>query len=262
MSKKIKKIKSVAKKEGSCFVIMPFGGNYFDDYYLEIYCPAIEEAGFEPHRADDLFAPNNVVEDIWEYTKKSNIILADLTGKNPNVFYELGLAHAIAKPVILITESEQDIPFDLRAIRIIKYDKNLHDWGILLRNAIIQAIKEIIKNPEASIPSPFLKSSQISINKVISSGDKNLLSMKQDIELLKKQISLNDNLNSRSNGNKRVDIGPDKAKILIKDYVKSGMDISTIVERMTDLGPPKSWIIRQYNELKGLNNSTSELDKF
>jgi len=48
------------------------------------------------------------------------VLLADLTGKNPNVFYELGLAHALAKPVILIAETLDDIPFDLRALRVIQ----------------------------------------------------------------------------------------------------------------------------------------------
>jgi hypothetical protein len=47
-----------------CFVIMPFGG-WLDDYYQDIYCPAIEAAGLEPHRADDLFRPSTIVNDIW-----------------------------------------------------------------------------------------------------------------------------------------------------------------------------------------------------
>jgi hypothetical protein len=70
-----------------CFVIMPFGG-WLDDYYAQIYCPAIQAAGLSPHRADDLFRPSTIVNDIWAYTKRSKVLLADLTGKNPNVFYE------------------------------------------------------------------------------------------------------------------------------------------------------------------------------
>src|SRR5687767_13683863 len=72
-----------------CFVIMPFGG-WLDDYYTDIYCPAIKAAGLAPHRADDLFRPSTIVNDIWAYTKKARLVLADLSGKNPNVFYELG----------------------------------------------------------------------------------------------------------------------------------------------------------------------------
>ncbi|HEX3745946.1 MAG TPA: hypothetical protein VHW09_18520 [Bryobacteraceae bacterium] len=87
------------KPKDICFVIMPFGG-WLDDYYKAIYRPAIEAANLEPHRADDLFRPSTIVNDIWAYTRKAKLLLADLTGKNPNVFYELGLAHALAKPVV------------------------------------------------------------------------------------------------------------------------------------------------------------------
>ena len=88
---------SAAVSDGSaaevCFVIMPFGG-WLDDYYETIYRPAIQAAGLEPHRADDLYRPSTIVNDIWAYTRRAKLLVADLTGKNPNVFYELGLAHA------------------------------------------------------------------------------------------------------------------------------------------------------------------------
>lgn len=128
-AKKVRKKKSPKPRKTEdrrdiCFTIMPFGG-WFDDYYETIYSPAIENAGLRPFRADDIYTPGSITNDIWNYTKKSKLLLADLTDKNPNVFYELGLAHALAKPVILITEDVEDIPFDLRPLRVIKYDKNL-----------------------------------------------------------------------------------------------------------------------------------------
>ncbi len=101
--RKAKKAKAKRSK-GDCFVIMPFGG-WLDDYYDEIYVPAIETSGLRAHRADDLFRPSTIVNDIWAYTKKAKLLIADLSGKNPNVFYELGLAHALAKPAILVAES-------------------------------------------------------------------------------------------------------------------------------------------------------------
>jgi hypothetical protein len=72
----------------TCFVMMPFG-SWFDRYYQDIYTPAIKEAGFEPVRADELFTTGSVVEQIWEQITKAKVLLADLSGKNPNVFYEL-----------------------------------------------------------------------------------------------------------------------------------------------------------------------------
>jgi len=79
--------------------MMPFG-EWFDRYYQEIYVPAIKEAGFERVRADELFTTGSAVEQMWEQIEKAKLLLADLTGKNPNVFYELGLAHAARKPVV------------------------------------------------------------------------------------------------------------------------------------------------------------------
>ena len=88
---------------------MPFG-DWFDHYYETVYTPAIRATGLIPRRADDLFRPSAIVNDIWALTQQAKVILADLTGKNANVFYELGLAHAVAKPAILVAESMDDIP--------------------------------------------------------------------------------------------------------------------------------------------------------
>ena len=98
--------------------MMPFG-SWFDQYYQEIYVPAIKDAGFEPSRADELFSTGSVVEQIWEQISKSRVLLADLTDKNPNVFYELGFAHAANKPVVFTSARIDDVPFDLRHLRVI-----------------------------------------------------------------------------------------------------------------------------------------------
>ena len=135
----VEKKRAKAKGKGTCFAIMPFG-DWFDDYYEDLYCPAIRAAGLEPKRADDLYRPSTIINDIWSYTQTAKLILADLTGKNPNVFYELGLAHALAKPAILIAESINDVPFDLRSLRVIVYDKNQPDWGVSLRDSITKSM--------------------------------------------------------------------------------------------------------------------------
>lgn len=133
-------------QEKNCFVIMPFEG-WFNSYYEKIYLPAIKEAGIIAIRADDLNRVGNIVNDIWKKTKEADIILADLTGQNPNVFYELGLAHAMSKPVIIITASIDDVPFDLRSQRVIEFDKNLPNWGNKLKEKIIVTLKEVLRSP-------------------------------------------------------------------------------------------------------------------
>ena len=88
----------------TCFVLMLFS-EPFNRYYTAILGPAADAAGLRPVRADDLFGPANLTRDIWEGIKKARCLIAELTGRNPNVMYELGLAHALQKPVVLITQN-------------------------------------------------------------------------------------------------------------------------------------------------------------
>ena len=103
------------------FVLMPFAEELkpvYDDHIRE----AIKKFNLSIARADDFFSHNTIMNEIWSAISYSKIIIADCTGKNPNVFYEIGLAHAIGRPVILITQNPDDVPFDLRHIRYIHYN--------------------------------------------------------------------------------------------------------------------------------------------
>ena len=102
------------------FVIMPFGDD-FDPIYEKLIKPAFSENGYEVKRADDIESQQNILRDIVQSIHNSDLIVADLTTTNPNVFYELGLAHAFRKPVILITQSIEEVPFDLKSYRLLKY---------------------------------------------------------------------------------------------------------------------------------------------
>ena len=143
----------------TCFVMMPFG-SWFDRYYQDIYVPAIKEAGFEPVRADELFWTGSVMEQIWEQIGKAKLLLADLTDKNANVFYELGLAHAVSKPVVFTASNVEHVPFDLRHLRVIIYDIREPDWASRLRNSITDYLKNAMKEPEKCIPHPFRRASE------------------------------------------------------------------------------------------------------
>lgn len=106
---------------GSCFVLMPFDRS-FDDVYEAIY-RACESIFLSCSRADDFFGAGHIMEDILHGIVASEHVLADVTGKNPNVFYELGIAHSskATSKVILISQSLEDVPFDLRHMRFIIY---------------------------------------------------------------------------------------------------------------------------------------------
>ena len=115
------------------------------------------KANLDPVRADDLFRPSVIVSDLWQMIQQAKILLAELTTKNANVFYELGLAHAIGKPIILVSETMDDVPFDLQQLRVLLYDKNDPNWGDKLSHAITKAITETIDNPIEAVPSIFRK---------------------------------------------------------------------------------------------------------
>ena len=138
----------------TCFVISPFG-EPFDTYFAHILKPALEECEFYAIRGDSLYRPSTIVDDIWQGIQSASLLIAELTDRNPNVFYELGLAHAISKPVILISRSIDDVPFDLRSIRVLLYDKDHPEWGKRLRDGLVKAIREVVASPTSAIPTTF-----------------------------------------------------------------------------------------------------------
>lgn len=107
------------------FVVMQFSEPY-NSLWLEVIKPVAERAGFEAYRADDVFLPGVVLQDIVRGIRSSDVIIAEVTPKNPNVFYELGFAHALGKPTILLAEHPKDsgasLPFDISDFRCIFYD--------------------------------------------------------------------------------------------------------------------------------------------
>ena len=102
------------------FVIMPFDAEFQDVFDL-IKRLLEKECGRKVLRADESVNQQNILQDIVHSIQGSEIIIADLTGRNPNVFYELGLAHALDKNVILMAQDIEEIPFDLRPYRVILY---------------------------------------------------------------------------------------------------------------------------------------------
>lgn len=121
-----------SQKVGDLFVLMPFTPTsraIYDDHISSV----ASDLGLTTLRADDFFTAHAVMEDIWAAILGSQVIVADCTGRNPNVFYEMGLAHALGKPVVLITQSSDDVPFDIGHLRYIQYDYTPRGVRILER---------------------------------------------------------------------------------------------------------------------------------
>ena len=103
------------------FVAMPF-----DEAFFPIYDDHMKNVASDMHlsirRSDDIFTTKTLMHDIWQCILGASIVIAECTGRNPNVFYEIGIAHTLGKPVILITQNDEDVPTDLRNVRYIKYE--------------------------------------------------------------------------------------------------------------------------------------------
>jgi len=127
----------------TCFVVMPFH-SLFDSEYERVIQPAIRETGLECVRGNEIYSEANIVQDIWRSLRQARVIVAELSGRNPNVLYEVGLAHAIGKPIVLLTRNQEDVPFDLRALRYLYYDPNDPFWGENLRSALTDSVRIVL----------------------------------------------------------------------------------------------------------------------
>ena len=108
----------------SAFVVMQFTDQY-DDLYDEVIKPVCKDLNIEAYRASDIYRPGVIFQDILQGLDESNVVIADVTPPNPNVFYELGYSHALKKPVVLLAERDTPLPFDISGYRVIFYDNTI-----------------------------------------------------------------------------------------------------------------------------------------
>lgn len=146
-----------------CFVIMPFGdpekdpeqARKLENIYSQWIKPTIEGIGLPEnpserihcHRADKEPRPGEIITHVIENLVDADIVVADLSGKNPNVFYELGVRHTVANNTLLIADSIDDIPFDLRGLRAISY-KYDPEGMLRFRKDLENAVRSIITGPQ------------------------------------------------------------------------------------------------------------------
>lgn len=114
--------------------MMPFEPS-FNPVYEGIQ-QAASAVGLRCRRADDIWENAAIIQDVVGLIDRSRVVVCDCTGRNPNVFYEAGIAHTLGRDVILITQNEHDIPFDLRHLRYIRYLNNTEG-----RVALTQALQ-------------------------------------------------------------------------------------------------------------------------
>lgn len=149
----------MTETDQTCFVISPIGGEgteirtRSDKVFNHIIDPVVKEYGYKPERSDHIAEPGIITSQVIERVVESPLVIADLTGSNPNVFYELAVRHTIQKPVIQLISTEDKIPFDVSGTRLIKLD--IHDL-----DSVSEAKRQVgsqiehIKSEEPTVDTP------------------------------------------------------------------------------------------------------------
>jgi hypothetical protein len=138
----------------TCFFITPIGDEGTDerdrsDQVLEyIVKPAVAECGYDiPVRADQISEPGIITMQVIERLLNDDLVVADLTGRNPNVYYELAIRHAFRKPIVQIIDDSENLPFDVAPIRTIRF--NYHDLASSdkCKRLLVEQIRATEKDP-------------------------------------------------------------------------------------------------------------------
>ncbi len=135
----------------TCFVIQPFDSGKFDKRFADIYKPSIEAAGLEAYRVDKDPGVSIPIESIEKGIKQASVCLADITADNPNVWYELGYAFALGKPVVMVCSEERTgkkYPFDIQHRSIIPYMADAPSDFDKLRDNLTTKIKAMLAQGE------------------------------------------------------------------------------------------------------------------
>src|SRR5712691_3991865 len=128
------------------FVLMPFSKEFNDIYEFGIKTTC-KEVGAYSERVDEQYFDESILERVYNQIAKADFIISDMTGKNPNVFYETGYAHALNKQVVLLTQNSADIPFDLKHYPHIVYDGSI----ARLKDLLKPRLRWCIENPKTTL---------------------------------------------------------------------------------------------------------------
>lgn len=128
------------------FVLMPFSEDFTDIYEVGIK-QACRDAGAYCERVDEQIFVESILERVYNQIAKADVIVAEMTGRNPNVFYEVGYAHALNKQVILLTQKAEDIPFDLMHYPHVIYGGKIAE----LKRHLEPRVRWCIENPKTPL---------------------------------------------------------------------------------------------------------------
>lgn len=145
--------------EKTCFVIAPIGAEdtdirrHSDQVLRHIIKPATELLGYATTRADEMAEPGTIPTQVIQRLVDDDLVVADLTGHNPNVFYELALRHTLRKPIVQLIRKGEKIPFDVAQNRTIEFDLRDPDNVADSKNSLVRQIEACERRPD-DIDSP------------------------------------------------------------------------------------------------------------
>ena len=141
-------------------IMMPFRAEF--DFAFKAIQRACAANNMRSLRADDIWEESTIIQDIFNLLFRARVVIVDFTGKNPNVMYETGIAHTLGKDVVPISQSLDDVPFDMAHHRVLKYLPNVEGIAQLesrlaakLKPTIIPTDVQLEKRSEVSPDSPF-----------------------------------------------------------------------------------------------------------
>lgn len=177
-----------------CFVICPIGSEGSEereraDKLMEhIIKEAVDEFGYTPVRADHMTDPGSITSQIIQKVVEADLVIADLTSHNPNVFYELAVRHATGKPFIQVIDSSEGIPFDIADLRTIKYD-----FDVSRARQASEEIKQHIETLEEDEPeydNPISRSAELnSLRRSEDPIQQNLADIMDGLNKLNRQVN-------------------------------------------------------------------------
>jgi hypothetical protein len=151
----------------NCFIISPIGEEVSeirkraDQVFKHILTPAAQSCGYDPIRADKISEPGIITSQVIQHIVDDPLVIADLTGMNPNVFYELAIRHAIRRPLVQIVNKGDKIPFDVAGMRTIPVDHHDLDSVEEAKAEIQKQIKAVEGKEPDQIESPISVSVEI-----------------------------------------------------------------------------------------------------
>jgi hypothetical protein len=133
------------------FVAMPFGPNDLQIIYEHFVKPVVRRCGFACRRGDEILGPNPIMKQVYDEIRKSDVVIAELTGQNPNVLHEIGIADAKAKRVLLMAQSLECIPFNVEHRRVLKYEYTADGCEKFKKNLAehLEQLKEDLNGPRS-----------------------------------------------------------------------------------------------------------------